>query len=164
MWDIKGKYLQKDEEIEYTDKPSIFSCIFSYIWVGFMLFGAILVPLVTTLGSDSKEDISAFPLAITYIILALPAIYIILKRFSTRYAITNKGLITRMGIITNNVKTVPYKHVTSVEVKESIIGRIFRYSHLLIDTAGSGRGIEQNWKFVSAAHKVKKLIETKLFD
>jgi uncharacterized membrane protein YdbT with pleckstrin-like domain len=68
-------------------------------------------------------------------------------------------LIKRTGIITNSIKTVPYKHITSIEVKETILGRIFRYSHLLIDTSGSGAAIEFRWDYVGAAHKVKKLIE-----
>jgi uncharacterized membrane protein YdbT with pleckstrin-like domain len=162
MWDIQEKYLQKDEKVEYSDKPSKFSCFFSYAWVGLMLFSTIMMSLTDAFAQDQKEDLSS--ITISYFIMAIPGIYIILKRLSTRYAITNKGLITRMCIITNNVKTVPFKHITSIEVKESILGRIFRYSHLLVDTAGSGVGIEQKWKFVSTAHKVKRLIETKLFD
>lgn len=38
MWDINTKYLQKDEMIEYTDRPRMLSlsCIFSHIWIGLM--------------------------------------------------------------------------------------------------------------------------------
>jgi uncharacterized membrane protein YdbT with pleckstrin-like domain len=68
-------------------------------------------------------------------------------------------LLRRTGIITNNIKTVPFKHITAIEVKETLMGRIFRYSHLFIETSGSGQAIEFRWDYVGAAHKVKKLIE-----
>lgn len=98
-----------------------------------------------------------FPLI--YLFLALPAIYVILKRLSTRYAISTRGLLERTGIITTSVKTVPFKHITAIEVKETIAGKIFSYAHLLIDTSGSGHAVELCWKYVNAAHKVKRQIE-----
>jgi uncharacterized membrane protein YdbT with pleckstrin-like domain len=61
--------------------------------------------------------------------------------------------------LTNNIKTVPFKHITSIEVKETILGKIFRYADLLIETSGSGQAIEFQGDYVSAAHNVKKLIE-----
>lgn len=154
MWDINSKYLQKDETIEYTDRPSMLSCILAYIWAGFMMFTAIMMLIVNTSDMTSMR-----PMSLIYVLLALPAIYAILKRLSTRYAISNRGLLQRVGIITTSIKTVTFKHVTSIEVKETIAGKIFRYAHLLIDTSGSGQAVEIRWKYVNAAHKVKKLIE-----
>ena len=158
MWEIEQKYLQKDETIEYTDRPSMLSCIFSYIWVGLMVLTAGMYLVMGFTLTDT--DVSIFlPAIFANIIFALPGVYIILKRLSTRFAISNMGLIKRTGIITTNIKTVPFKHVTSIEVKETIIGKIFRYAHLLIDTSGSGKAIEFRWDFINAAHKVKRLIE-----
>ncbi len=157
MWDIDLKYLQKDEVIEYTDRPSMLSCILSYIWVGFMALSAIMMFIFSISESNAAE---IRPLIWVYVLFASPGIYVILKRLSTRYAISIRGLLLRTGIITNNIKTVPFKHITSIEVKETIIGKICKYPHLLIETSGSGQAIEFEWKFVGTAHKVKKLIET----
>jgi len=159
MWNIDPKYLQKDEIIEYYDRPIMLSCIFSYIWVGFMVITLVMV-LIASIGNPNADGMRPMVLMVViYLILAAPGIYIILKRLSTRYAISNRGLLLRTGIITNSIKTVPFKHITSIEVKETIIGKIFRYAHLLIDTSGSGQAIEFHWNYVGAAHKVKKLIE-----
>ncbi len=157
MWDIKSKYLQEDEMIEYSDRPSMLSCIFAYIWAGFVIFGAMVsliegIPYYTNMTSTLLYSL----------LLALPAIYDILRRLSTRYAISNRCLLKRVGIITTSIKTVPFKHITSVEVKETIVGKIFRYAHLLIDTSGSGEAIEFRWNYVKVAHDVKKLIEKHL--
>jgi uncharacterized membrane protein YdbT with pleckstrin-like domain len=159
MWDIDSKYLQKEETIEYTDRPSMLSCILSYIWVGLMAFTLLMLLIGSIYSGDTNVASMRLGMVSIYVLLALPGIYVIFKRLSTRYAISNRGLIKRTGIITNSIKTVPYKHITSIEVKETILGRIFRYSHLLIDTSGSGAAIEFRWDYVGAAHKVKKLIE-----
>lgn len=156
MWDINSKYLQKDEIIEYTDRPSMFSCILAYIWAGFMIFGAMTMFIISI---TTKDNTGMTSMVLIYAFLALPAIYIILKRLSTRYAISNRGLLKRTGIITTSIKTVPFKHITSIEVKETIAGKIFGYAHLLIDTSGSGQAIEFRWDYVKGAHKIKKLIE-----
>jgi len=159
MWDINTKYLQKDETIEYTDRPNMLSCIIAYIWTGLMIFSAIMILIISITTVNDTNMASMRPMVMIYVFLALPAIYIILKRLSTRYVITNKGLLKRIGIITTSIKTVPFKHITSIEVKETIAGKIFRYGHLLIDTSGSGQAIEFRWNYVNAAHKVKKLME-----
>jgi uncharacterized membrane protein YdbT with pleckstrin-like domain len=154
MWDINSKNLQSDETIKYTDQPSMLSCIISYIWVCFLLIGFV----GNIIGAGNETDRNSSSLWV-FMLFSLPAIYIILKRLSTRYVITTRGLLKRVGIITTSVKTVSFKHITSIEVKETIVGKIFGYAHLLIDTSGSGQGIEFKWKYVKGAHKVKKLIE-----
>ena len=159
MWDIDPKYLQKDETIEYTDRPNMLSCFFSYVWVGLMAFMFIMMIIMSITLKDKNHPILGVFAQVVYIALALPGIYIILKRLSTRYAITNRALIKRVGIITNNIKTVPFKHVTSIEVRESILGKIFRYAQLLIETSGSGQAIEFKWDYINSAHKVKALLE-----
>jgi len=157
MWDIKPKYLQESEAIEYTDCPSMLSCILAYIWAGFVFFGVMVNLIISIRYNTNMTSTLLYSL-----LLALPAIYIILRRLSTRYAISNRGLLKRVGIITTSIKSVPFKHITSIEVKETIAGKIFRYAHLLIDTSGSGRAIEFRWNYVKVAHNVKKLIEKHL--
>lgn len=162
MWEINTKYLQKDETIEYTDRPKMLSlsCIFSYIWVGLMTLMAFTSIVFFITSAGDKIFVTSMRLMVfVYVVFALPGIYVILKRLSTRYAISNRGMLKKTGIITNSIKTVPFKHITSIEVKESILGKIFRYADLLIETSGSGQAIEFHWDYVGAAHKVKKLIE-----
>lgn len=159
MWEIEKKYLQDDETIEFTDRPSKLSCILSYIWGGLMAFGVFMVLLIS-ITSDEANGIGV--MALLYFAMAMPAIIIILKRYSTYYAITNKGAIVRTGILTTSIKTVPFKHITSTEVFETIAGRVFRYAHVSIDTSGSGKGVELRWNFTKSAHKVKKIIDGKI--
>ncbi len=159
MFRIDPRYLQKDERIEFTDKPSMvsLSCIFSYLWALFMLFPAIMI-LFMSLMPDSDTTMAV--ISVVNLILSLPAVYVILETSSTRYAITNKGIVTRTGIFVSNIKTVNYKHITSISLRETILGRLLRYANLYIDTSGSGSSIELKWRNVKSADKVKRLIDT----
>ena len=152
MWEIEQKSLQNGEVIEFVDEPSLMSCILAYVWLAFMI-----LPSIAMLFSPETRF-----MVFIYLAMASPAIYVILVRMSTKYGITNRGLVTRTGIITTNVKSVPYKFVTSTEIKETIIGKMFNYANVIIDTAGSGKNIEANWRYLRSAHKVKKLIDSKI--
>ena len=158
MWEINPKYLQQDETIVFTDKPSMvsFSCIFAYLWTLVMLLPAIVVFFVSL---SPGTDKTMMVMSLLYLVLALPAIYLIMATTATRFVITSKGIVMRTGIFVSNIKTVNYKHITSVSLKETILGRLLRYASLLVDTSGSGSFIELKWRNVKSAHKVKRLID-----
>ena len=158
MRQINPKYLQKDEIIEFADKPSMmsFSCMIACLWSLAMLLPGIMI-FFASLTPDSPKSMMIMPLI--NLILALPAIYLILTILFTQFVITNKGLITKTGIVINKIKVVNYKHITSVGLKENIFGKLFHYATLCIDTSGSGSSIGVTWKNVKAAYKVKRLIE-----
>lgn len=163
MWDIDKKYLQNDEVIEYEDKPSKISCIVAYIWIGFLALPTLGV-FASNVSRSDKDTPVTFYFLIFILILVSPALLIILKRYSTRYAITNLGIVTRTGIITTNVKTIPFKFITSSEVNEGIVGKVLNYATVKIDTAGSGKAIELQWEYLSSAHNVKKMIDSKILN
>lgn len=160
IWDIDLKYLQKGEEIEYADRPSMLCCIVPSIWIGLMVFTSIWIVILRITEDESAQNVGGFVFG--YMLLAVPGIYVLLKQYSTRFAITTRGLIKRTGIITTNIKTIPFKHITSIEVKETLTGKLLGYAHLLIDTSGSGQAIEFRWDYIKAAYNVKKLIEKHL--
>lgn len=153
FWDINKNYLQKDEEIEYIALQNIFRYIIWYLL--FFLQG--LSYIVMLFYSNEISDISG-GMFVNVIWISFFS-YHILKRLSTRYAITNRGVLKKTGIFTNSVKTVPFRHITSIEVRETLFGKVLDYSSLLIDTSGSGLFVEFRWDYISSAHTVKKIIE-----
>ena len=159
MWDISTEYLQEGETIEYVDRPSLmsFGIFLAFIWAGFMLLALIMASFAFRgLGGTGASAI------LVYVLVGFPAVFVILRRVSTRYAITNRGLIRRTGIIMNNLKSVSFVHITAIEAKETLAGKLFGHGNLFIDTSGSGRAIEERWRWVKGAHSVKKLIEKHL--
>jgi len=136
LWEI-DKHLQKDEKIIFTGSPE-----WSGYYVGFIF--AIL---------------TIFTIIIPIIILGI----IYLHKSSTKYVVTNKRVFMRMGIISEDFKSSTYKHITSIRIKQGIIGKIFGFGHIVIDTSGSGSGFEFAWFCVKNPLRVKNEIE-KLID
>jgi uncharacterized membrane protein YdbT with pleckstrin-like domain len=135
MWEIKER-IQKDEKIKYEGTPE---------WIGY--FWGFVLALVSIW---------------TVIIPILIVLIIVLSKKSTKYVITNKRVAGRTGIITEDFKSASFKHITSVRVKQGIIGKIFKFGNVIIDTAGSGVGVEFVWKYVKNPIEVKNMIEKRI--
>jgi uncharacterized membrane protein YdbT with pleckstrin-like domain len=125
--------LQRGEVIEYLGNPSW--------WVYFWWFFFALLTSVT---------------------VVIPIILIItasILRHSREYMVTNWRIVEKSGVIAENIKSAPFSHITSVDVKQSITGRILNIGDVLIDTSGSGIAIDFTWKSVKDPMRVKDLIE-----
>ena len=132
MWSIDN-HIQKDENILFMGSPA---------WIGyFWLFVLALLTIWTII--------------IPIIILAI----IYLSRSSTTYVITNKRVIGRTGFISEDFKSSTFKHITSLRVKQGIIGKLFNFGNIIVDTSGSGLGVEFIWRYVNNPVNVKNEIE-----
>ena len=136
MWEI-DKHLQKDEEIIFTGGPE---------WGGY--YAGFIFSILTI-----------FTIIIPIIIIGI----IYLNKSSTKYGLTNKRVFKRTGIISEDFKSSTFKHITSIRIKQGIMGKIFGFGHIVIDTAGSGLGFEFVWFCVKDPLQVKNEIE-KLID
>jgi uncharacterized membrane protein YdbT with pleckstrin-like domain len=132
MWTIDN-HLQKDETILYTGNPA---------WVGYFWFFVIALITIPTI-------------IIPIIILVI----IYLQKSSTIYAITNKRVIGRTGFISEDFKSSTFKHITSLRIKQGIIGKLFNFGNIIVDTSGSGLGVEFIWRYVNDPVNVKNEIE-----
>lgn len=132
MWEL-DRHLQKDEKIVYEGKP---------VWFGYILW--LILAIITI-----------YSILLPILIIS----YVFLSMTSTRYALTNKRIIARYGIISEDFKSSSFKHITSVRVTQSFIGRIFGFGDIIIDTSGSGSGREFIWRYVQKPVDVKNNIE-----
>ena len=132
MWEIEN-HIQKEEKINYEGTPE---------WIGY--FWGFVFALITIF---------------TVIIPLLVVLIIVLNKLSTKYVITNKRVAGRYGIISEDFKSATFKHITSVRTKQGLIGKIFNFGNIVIDTAGSGVGVDFVWKYVKDPVKVKNMIE-----
>ena len=132
MWEIK-QHIQEKEKIKYQGNPE---------WIGYFWgFFFALITIVTII----------LPLIIISII--------ILSKLSTKYIITDKRVAGRYGIISEDFKSATFKHITSVRTKQGLIGKIFNFGNIIIDTSGSGTKVDFIWKYVKNPVKVKNMIE-----
>jgi uncharacterized membrane protein YdbT with pleckstrin-like domain len=132
MWEIE-QHIQKEEKINYQGTPE---------WIGY--FWGFFFALITIY---------------TVILPLLIILIIVLNKLSTKYVITDKRVAGRYGIISEDFKSATFKHITSVRTRQGVIGKMFNFGNIIIDTAGSGAGVEFVWKYVKNPVKVKNMIE-----
>lgn len=90
-------------------------------------------------------------------VLALGAIYMLARewfeRWTTEIAITNKRIILKRGFIRRDTVEMSIDRVESVDVKQSLLGRVFDYGDVIVRGTGTGmapiRKIDSPLKFRS---------------
>ena len=137
--------LNTGEKINYFEKPSIKPVIVVF----FMFFPAIFF---ISLVLDWIPII--FPIIFTVIFLlgTLTTIYV------TEYAITNKRVITKRGLIVRIVEEMNLGSIEGVNFGQGIFGRIFNYGSIII----SGRGTSNvHFKDIDNPVEIRKKIKHK---
>lgn len=132
MWEIEP-HLQKDEKIELSGSP---------VWVSYWMLFLLALLLIWTI-----------------IVPILIVGYIVLHRNSTKFVVTDKRVAARIGIVSEVFKASTFKHITSLKVRQGLIGKIFHYGDVIIDTAGTGTDVEFRWRSIPNPIEVKNLIE-----
>lgn len=102
---------------------------------------------------------------ILWIILAIPTIGITLilaiwewlKLRSTENGVTNKRVVCKKGVISRATEEMKISSIETVEIKQSVFGRIFGFGSVVV----TGRGISDVvFKNIDDPMKVKKAIES----
>jgi membrane protein YdbS with pleckstrin-like domain len=68
--------------------------------------------------------------------LLLPLIPMI-ERYFTEYAVTSHGVLVKRGIIRRKVSRISMKKVEGVDLRQTILGRIFNYGTIVVRGTGS---------------------------
>lgn len=68
--------------------------------------------------------------------LLLPAISVI-ERYFTEYAVTSQGVLVKRGIIRRKVSRISIKKIEGVDLRQTILGRIFNYGTIVVRGTGS---------------------------
>ncbi len=68
--------------------------------------------------------------------LIIPVISFI-ERYFTEYAITSQGVLVKRGIIRRKVSRLSIKKIEGVELRQTILGRIFNYGTIVVRGTGS---------------------------
>jgi uncharacterized membrane protein YdbT with pleckstrin-like domain len=106
---IEGALI-KDERIVHTGHISLWQMA----WL--IMLGIILLP--------------AFGLGLIFLLIAW------IKYKTTELAITNKRVIAKFGFISRRTVEININKIESIQVDQSVTGRIFNYGTLLISGAG----------------------------
>jgi len=146
--------LNTGEKINHFTKPSIKPhIIFLFIlapiaYVVLLGFGEIVKLLEPTIAKVTCLII----LAVIYLVGTFIAIHV------TEYAITNKRVISKKGLIVRNVAEMNLGSIEGVNLKQGIFGRIFNFGAINI----SGRGTSNvNFSEIDKPVEIRKKIKHK---
>ena len=119
------------EQVIYNAKVHWFIFVPSIVWfvIGIFLFNIqteeIVLPL---LGGMILIFVSIFSLISAFI-----------TRFSTELVVTSKRVIAKVGFIRRNTVELNHSKVESINVDQSIFGRMFDFGTLVINGTGGGK-------------------------
>jgi uncharacterized membrane protein YdbT with pleckstrin-like domain len=134
------KVLQPEETVKHESRIHwivyVPGLIFVILALAAYLFGGLAIPA----GWTSSES---WPMAIGAALLII-ALYLLLgaffSRWTTELAITNRRIIFKRGFIRRHTIEMNMDKIESVDVDQSILGRILNYGDITV--RGTGTGLE----------------------
>lgn len=97
---------------------------------GLMTFDILSFELPVVLGLDLNLYLPLFLATLALLVL----IYGELKRITRRYMVFERRVARREGILSKRIQFMPYNKVERVELRQSIIKRLFGIGDIIIDT------------------------------
>jgi len=147
--------LKNNEKLIFQSSQSIKSLFFwSFIFgvIGLLIIFLKVFTLVMKLHANYYFEITYFSIFTFYIIKNL------ITYLTTEYGITSTRVISKEGLIRREIEEISLSSIESINVSQSIIGRILNYGTIVI----SGRGISKVvFKDIDKVVEIRKLIKNK---
>lgn len=134
--DAAPSYVRSGETLVWFGKPTLRSLASLFVGLSFTL----LFVLPAAFASTATRAGTIVPLimaGVILVLLALTFVFAVLRLRRTEYVITRTGIYTRTGIIGTSVVQTTFDKITDIEIRQDVLGRIFGYGTLQVNTAGS---------------------------
>jgi uncharacterized membrane protein YdbT with pleckstrin-like domain len=146
--------LKDNEKLAFKSSQSIKSLFFwSFIFgfIGLVLF--LLKGFVIIMGGSP----TGYNLYLIYwSVLLFFVIKNLITYFTTEYGITNTRVISKQGLIRRDIEEINLSSIESINVNQSIIGRILNYGTIIVSGRGTSKVI---FKDIDNVVEVRKLIK-----
>lgn len=142
--------MQRDEEILVTPKLHWINYVVPYA----ALFGAVVLIVMTVL--LLFDDLGGLMVAAMFVIYSA---YGLLELKYREMAVTNKRVVLRKGVIASDGDEIKNYALTSIEVEQSVMGRILNFGNVCFASFGSGRSVRLVFANVANPRAVKAQIE-----
>jgi uncharacterized membrane protein YdbT with pleckstrin-like domain len=133
--------LQPGEEIKHVSR---LTWIIYLPGIGFMIVG--LVGLLLSASGQPNPFLSAM-VGVIVVLGAVSIFHAWFRRWTTEIAVTNRRVIYKRGFIRRHTIEMNMDKIESVDVDQSVIGRLFDYGTITVH--GTGTGIEPLYKIDS---------------
>jgi uncharacterized membrane protein YdbT with pleckstrin-like domain len=129
-----NRVLQSGEQIVYASKLHWIVYLWGWLVVALGLLGVVLLPRDVAYGLFLYASLLVCGAGLGVLALAW------IKRVTTEIAVTNKRLIFKEGFISRRTMEMNMDKIESVDVNQSVLGRIFDYGTIVV--RGTGAGLE----------------------
>lgn len=137
--------LNTAEKLKYHSRISLKPIIINYV---------LLVLVGFFVGYGITDFILGLTIATIVFIVYLP--FVLIAYFGSEFGVTEKRVISKKGIISRNASEMNLSSIESVNIDQSVIGRILNFGSLKI----SGRGTTSvDFDNIDEPVKVRKLIQ-----
>jgi uncharacterized membrane protein YdbT with pleckstrin-like domain len=134
------RVLQPDETVIHTSRLHWLIFLPALLWLAV----AVVLAIAALLGGDSLDGNLTIGLGIAAAIAALLAlgsgIAALIRRATTELAVTDRRVIYKSGILSRHTLEMNRGKVESVDVDQSLLGRIFGFGTIVV--RGTGGSLE----------------------
>lgn len=130
-----GKVLQAGETVVFQGTIHWFVYLPAVL---FGLFAAAVLAAQASLGGFETETPAQYLAGAAGLVAVISFIRAWFTRFTTEIAVTDKRVIFKEGFIRRNTTEMNMARVESVEVDQSILGRVFNYGDITVRGTGAG--------------------------
>jgi uncharacterized membrane protein YdbT with pleckstrin-like domain len=74
------------------------------------------------------------PVCMSFVIIGIP---LLIKYMFTEYGLTNNRVVTKTGFISRSTEEMKLSKIETVEVKQSVLGRVLGYGNVIVSGTGS---------------------------
>lgn len=144
------KNLQPAEEIKYVAKLHFF-----------LFVQPILLLLIGALLASSPKEISAMTHYVGVVILffgVLSLIRRVLMKLGSSYAVTNKRVILKTGLISRKSVDLVLAKCEGLHIKQSVLGRIFNFGTITVTTGG----VTSSYPYIANAMAFRREINVQI--
>ena len=141
--------LKDNEKLAFKSSQSIKSLFF---WS--FIFGFIGLALVLLKGFVIIMGVSLY--LIYWSVLLFFVIKNLIIYFTTEYGITNTRVISKQGLIRRDIEEINLSSIESINVNQTIIGRLLNYGTIVISGRGTSKVI---LKDIDNVVEIRKLIK-----
>lgn len=154
-----------DEETLMSFRPTRFIAFHYYVMLVISLVLAVVFLLMRPIKNYGDQAGTAAGLgydAIVAIFFMLIALYSFLraelKRYTTRYVITDNKIVRTDGILNKDTQMIPFTQLNRVDLRQNLFQRIFKIGTLVIDTGDDTLKIEM----ISKPRNVQDLLSQRI--
>lgn len=160
---IKNNLKNNEKLVSYFSESfkSLFLWIIIYYIV--VIIGLVILSIVTIInGQPITEFLKLyFQLQTNGLILGVVILYTlkqIIIFYTTEYGVTNSRIISKYGLIKRNIEEINLSSIESINVNQTILGRLLNYGTIIISGRGTSKVIFKN---IDNVIEVRKLIKNK---